>query len=399
MSHGRTVPDRLAAGLRDGNVAAVATRVLMPTERVTLIALAIGRWAAWAWMVGVVAFSGDALVRPWLAFAACAAGAGFAALATYGLRVDTALLFRPEVLIAESLFVVSLHLVDGAAYAPGHVFAVSQNLAVEWPLLVVLSVAVIAGPSRAAMLGLAAGATKWGGAILNDFDGFSTKHVVSVFSTCVQLAVAGLLGGRIAGRLRRVETEVAAQRARDDVARTLHDTVLQTLAVVSRRLAGSDPEMAGMVRSADRDLRAYLAGGVRQTDDLRTRIFDGITRVQARLDPSTSVRCVVNAMVDGHSLSPTQQDALVGAITEAVANALEHAQASEVVVFVEADDDGHVFASVRDDGNGFERAAGARAGSIGIAQSIEGRMRDAGGRAVVDSRRGRGTEVNLWTAP
>ena len=68
---------------------------------------------------------------------------------------------------------------------------------------------------------------------------------------------------------------------------------------------------------------------------------------------------------------------------------------TRVVVFVETTDDGDVFASVRDDGSGFDVEA-PRDGH-GVDESILGRMHDVGGRAEVVSSPGRGTEVRVWS--
>lgn len=374
-----------------------STRVLMPTERVVFTALAIGRWAAWVWMTGVVAFSDDGLRRPWLAILMCIIGGVFASIATVAVRARHHWLFSPALLVAESVYAVALHVVDGAVYDPGHVFAVSQNLAVEWPLLVVLTLAFAAGPLRAATFGLIAGLAKFGGAHLNEFDDYSTKHFVSVASTCVQLVIVGIVGGRLAVLLRRVETEEVARKAKDEVARTLHDTVLQTLAVVDRRVGASDPELAAMARQADRDLRHYLFATTSDTVGVDDGIRAAASAAQQRFDPSAQVEVVVNLLTDGLSLGSAHCDAIVGATGEAIANALEHAAPRRVVVFAEADDDGHVFVSVRDDGCGFDRAAPSA--GRGIVGSIEGRLADVGGRAEVVSSPGHGTEVRLWTHP
>jgi signal transduction histidine kinase len=64
-------------------------------------------------------------------------------------------------------------------------------------------------------------------------------------------------------------------------------------------------------------------------------------------------------------------------------------------VFVETDDDGDVFASVRDDGCGFDTSE-SRTG-LGVDHSIIGRIRDVGGRAEVVSTPGSGTEVRVWS--
>ena len=106
-------------------------------------------------------------------------------------------------------------------------------------------------------------------------------------------------------------------------------------------------------------------------------------------------RISVNVIDDGCRLGAHQQDLLARAIGEAVANALEHARAATIVVFAETDDDGQVFASVRDDGTGFDPAAATR--GHGLSESIDGRMASIGGRSEVRSTAGGGTEVRLWT--
>jgi signal transduction histidine kinase len=97
---------------------------------------------------------------------------------------------------------------------------------------------------------------------------------------------------------------------------------------------------------------------------------------------------------DGCTASAAEQNAMAGAIGEAVTNAIKHAEASSIVVFVETNDSGDAYASVRDDGIGFDTADGAGRGIIG---SIHERMADVGGRSTVRSTPGQGTEVELWT--
>jgi signal transduction histidine kinase len=87
--------------------------------------------------------------------------------------------------------------------------------------------------------------------------------------------------------------------------------------------------------------------------------------------------------------------AIVGAVGEALANAAKHAEATKVVVYAEVDERGAVFATVRDDGRGFDPVA-ARAAGRGIVRSIDERMAAVGGRAELVAAAGRGTEVRLW---
>jgi signal transduction histidine kinase len=87
-------------------------------------------------------------------------------------------------------------------------------------------------------------------------------------------------------------------------------------------------------------------------------------------------------------------EALSGAVSEALTNAGKHAQSQRVTVFVEPNDAGGLFCSVKDDGAGFDTRMTAP--GVGIDRSIVGRMVEMGGRAEVLSRPGHGTEVCLW---
>ncbi len=350
---------------------------------------------AWLWLAGVVAFSGDALAHPLVAVVLLVLVFIGCTLTTLALRHRPELLIAAPYVIFDLTLAVALYTGDGFVYEPGHVFATSQNLAGQWPLIAVLHAAVALGPWAVAA-GAAVGASRYVGAIGNRFEAYSAKHHVSVASSVVFLAVAGGVGASLVRVLRRVETEVLARRARDDVARTLHDTVLQTLAVVEQRTATRDPELAAIARRSDRELRAYLFGAAAQPsqDTLEAGLRAAVERVQGVYD----IPVVVNVIDEGGPTDSRRVHALAGAVGEAVANAAQHAQATRIVVFAETDDAGDVFATVNDDGVGFDvEAALATATHRGLIGSIVGRMVDADGRAEVVSVQGQGTEIRLWT--
>lgn len=374
--------------------------VPFPTGGTILRALAVARWLAWGWMAAVVAFSGDALRLPAVAWASVAVALSLAVTSTVLARSHPARLTHPTFLAAEGVMAVGLTVLDGWVFEPGHVFVTSQNLASQWPLVAAISIGVAAGPFVAAGFGALIGPTRWLGAELNGFDGYDPKHAVSLVAISLFYGACGAVFGWLAMLLRRTELEIADRRARDEVARVLHDTVLQTLALVERRTGATDPELAGAARDADRELRSFLFGSSSGSgaNDLRGRLHRAVEHARRHAPTAASgagPRITLNVLDDGCRVGVREQELLARSVGEAVANALEHAAATEVVVFAETDDDGAVFVSVRDDGAGFDPTLGTD--RHGLAESIHGRMSSIGGRSEVRSSPGSGTEVRLWT--
>jgi signal transduction histidine kinase len=353
--------------------------------------LVVGRWLCWAWMVAVVTIGGEALVHPLVAWLAVAAMLGLAITATRLARVDPDRLRRPMFVIVEAVIALAVAVADGWVFRSGHVFTTSQNLVTEWPLIVAISTGIAAGPVVAGATGFMFGPARLVSAALNDFSRFSPKHLYASLATALFYGACGALNGWLVTLLRRSEDEISHHRARDEMARVLHDTVLQTLALVDRRSQATDPELAATARQADRDLRAFLfSDGSSGDDSLSARIHRNIDRVRAGSDVSVTV----NVLDDGCRLDGRTQDVLARALGEAVSNAIEHANASTIVVFAEAIDAHQVFATVRDDGVGFDSATAV---GHGIAESIVGRMTAVGGHATIASSPGHGTEISLWT--
>ncbi len=368
---------------------------LFPTALTILKALVVGRWLAWTWMaIIILTFSASDVRHP--------AAAGIALSATLGLTIVSTILVRrsPETLLhvgfvaVEVGFAVGLSIVDGYVFRPGHVFAATQSIATQWPLIAAATAGVAFGPIIAALLGLLVGPAELGGAILNDHEPWTTGQTVSIVASSLFYAALGAVFGWQARLLKRVEGEIADRRARDEVGRVMHDTVLQTLALVDRRTAESDPELAASARQADQDLRAFLFGSAgRVVADLEARVRSQVERVRTGHDTPVTV----SVLDDGCKLDEQHQELIARAIGEAVANALEHAVADRVVVYVETDDDGHVFASIDDDGMGFDPAAPRV--SHGIDESVIARIESIGGRVEISSDIGNGTEVCIWSRP
>ncbi len=381
-----------------------------PATGVTMLrAVAAARWLTWLWMTAVVAvadFRGvdnplpadpsgpdTALRHPVVAWACVAAVLVMCVLGTIGVRRSPDRLMRPPFAIAEGVLALALSVLDGWVFDPGHVFETSQSLATQYPLVAMATLGLVFGPWIAAAVGALVGPAELWAAQLNEFSGWSPQNTFSIVATSIFFAVAGALFGWMAALLRRAEAEIADRRAKDEVARVMHDTVLQTLALVEKRTATTDPDLAEAARAADRDVRKFLFGATsRAALTLESRIRTTVEHATAHHD----VDVTINVLDDGCRASATRQNALARAIGEAVTNSIKHAVASSIIVFVETDDDGQVFASVRDDGMGFDTARTGH--GEGLDGSIRARMSDVGGRSEVISTLGGGTEIRLWTS-
>jgi len=212
-----------------------------------------------------------------------------------------------------------------------------------------------------------------------------------VLAAMVAIGGLALIGGPwvwsigrelIEERSTRIRTE-----ARAEMAAHLHDSVLQTLALIQR--APASREMVSLARTQERELRAWLYGRAPALAGARLR--DAIDAMAGRVERDEQVK--VEAIVVGDADLDEHVRALVSAVGEATLNAAKHSGETEVSVFVEVEDEA-ISAYVRDHGTGFD-ADTVAADRRGIADSIVGRLERHGGTAVVHSRPGEGTEVAM----
>jgi len=174
---------------------------------------------------------------------------------------------------------------------------------------------------------------------------------------------------------------------RTEVAAHLHDSVLQTLALIQRT---DDPKrMVTLARGQERDLRNWLYGPKSDGAGLKLRaaLESAVSEIEARHDVPVELVVVGDMPITEGATS------LVAAAREAITNAAKHSGATKVSVFAEVrDETAEVF--VTDQGKGFD-PDNIPAGRHGIEHSLRGRMKRQGGEAEIISEVGEGTEVRL----
>ncbi|MFT3861826.1 PspC domain-containing protein [Micropruina sp.] len=206
------------------------------------------------------------------------------------------------------------------------------------------------------------------------------------------LAVLGLLLAaapwiiRVRRSLATIREEKMLADARADMAAHLHDSVLQTLALIQRQ--ASDPKaVATLARRQERELRAWLYGETSEAATVKAALVDSAAEVED--DHGVDVDIVV---VGDRELAADLRP-LVQAAREAMVNAAKHAGVAKVDVYAEVDHD-TIEVFVRDRGSGFVLEE-IPADRMGVRGSIVERLRRSGGNATIRSAPGEGTEVRL----
>ena len=188
---------------------------------------------------------------------------------------------------------------------------------------------------------------------------------------------------RDAERAARIRSE-----ERDEVAARVHDSVLQTLALIQRH-AGEPRKVAAYARRQERELRSWLfgegssAGAEALVSLLSSTAADVEERYGVRVELASSGDCPLDEGIEALGL----------AAREAMTNSAKYAEADVVDVYSEVSAY-TVSVFVRDRGVGFEPAS-VPSDRRGVSESILGRMQRAGGSAKITSAPGEGTEIEL----
>ncbi|ETA66327.1 signal transduction histidine kinase [Haloechinothrix halophila YIM 93223] len=220
---------------------------------------------------------------------------------------------------------------------------------------------------------------------------FATLVGVAVLTVPFWLRLVRDLGEERAVRIRTEE--------RAEIAAHLHDSVLQTLALIQRQ-SESPKEVARLARGQERQLRTWLYGAAGYGADdgssgdgqaPAARLSDVLGEAAGEVEDAFAVS-VQHVVVGDADLTPALT-ALVQAAREAMVNAAKHAGVEEISVYAEVEPT-TVSVFVRDRGRGFDPDS-VSADRHGLAHSIKGRMERNGGSCTLRTAEGEGTEIRL----
>ncbi|MFI6295427.1 MacS family sensor histidine kinase [Nonomuraea sp. NPDC050790] len=224
-----------------------------------------------------------------------------------------------------------------------------------------------------------------------------TPDTPLLINGAVLLFLSGVVVGHVARlakqaeeRMQRAAEMEAAQRERDRLSRGIHDSVLQVLSLVQRRgqeIGGEAAELGRLAGEQEAALRDLISLRPAPSGDLRSLL----TRYgSATVTVSTPATPIV--------LPPATAAEVAAAVGAALDNVRAHVgPGARAWVLAEQEDD-RVIVSIRDEGDGIPEGRleeAERDGRMGVAQSIRGRIADAGGTVTIVTGPGEGTEIEI----
>jgi signal transduction histidine kinase len=372
------------------------------------------RWVWMLWMAGLAAISSGELVRDWLAWTSLGAAGAWTLWLTVSKRTWNRGVMAFDLVLCAWLILVSGLVVEEGAIISGRPF-----FATGYPLSAPLLWGAVYGPLTGAVTALILAVAHLLSRPLNGvgLSELNAGQVQNVTGAMLNYLVAGIACGLVARLLRRSsdavrlaneetlkERERAARLAeRESMARAIHDSVLQSLALVHKK--GKELARSSSIQKEEVESLAELAS--EQEEQLRTLILrepetppvGGGASLRDALEEAGRGVAGVKVTVSATGpiwMSRHAVDEIHAAVRQGLENVAEHAAASQATVFAE-DDEAGVTVSLRDDGVGFnyDEAALARDGKVGILRSMKGRVHDLGGVMQVTSSPGEGTEVEF----
>lgn len=359
-------------------------------------AIAVYRIAALVYVSVLVIRNVGEYERPVLAWPVLAVMAAWTVLTTYAYA-DPARR-RPPLLAADLL--VTMGVMAASVWVVGRagLEAGLPTLGVAWHVAPVIAWAVAGGRRGGIVAALAMGATDL--IVRAHYDQAAFTGTVLMLLAALAVGYLVRMAEASQARLQRAIELEAATRERERLARDIHDSVLQVLALVKRRGAGLDGEagelarLAGEQEVALRTLVQTPAAGPGGSAASAEELVD----LRTLLSPYASTTVSVATPAEAVRLPSTTAREITAAIAAALDNVTRHCDPGTKVWVLVEDEPAQVTVSVRDDGCGIAPARLDEAesqGRLGVAQSIKGRIIAQGGRVTVTSAPGQGTEVEM----
>lgn len=345
------------------------------------------------------------LARPWAAWAVLVVMSGWTVLTTYAYARPARRTWR--LLTADLLVAFGCLFATGLAATP-YYLTQAPPLSSYWFAGAALSASVIWGRRGAATVALAYGFADITLRVVMDANvtAATVRGVVLLLLACLAVGYMARVAEQAEERFARAVTLEARIREREQLARSIHDSVLQVLALVRRRgdeIGGEAAELGRIAGEQEVRLRSLVTNGLdaavavpsapggAAAGDAPTDLRDALRRLE-------SVRVSVSAPATPVLLPGQTAAELAAAVAAALDNVERHCPSSTRAWVLVEDEEHAVTVTVRDDGPGMSpgRVEQARAeGRLGVAQSILGRVRDLGGTTGLYSEPGEGTEIEM----
>lgn len=318
---------------------------------------------------------------------------------------------NPLVAIIDTVVAALVAMGDPWVFSTPH----AQSFGSAWPIGAAVATGILHGPGWGAVSGATIG-------IAGAISGVASGHDwamsgLSMTSTTVLLMISGAVAGYVTRAIQQAELSASRAAAREELARKLHDGVLQTLAVIQRR--SNDHDLVQMAREQEQDLRTYIAQGAQPLD-----VHESLLGVDVDYDPATIVDVSTLTQALRKTVSSAEQryglrtnyveidlptvlplghiNALCGVVAESITNAHKHGAASLVTVCVDLEVDledessdvqkrSLLTCSVVDNGSGIDPAD--LVPGQGLTSSVFGRISEVGGTVALHPKAGHGVEV------
>ncbi|MFF4236971.1 MacS family sensor histidine kinase [Actinomadura geliboluensis] len=363
-------------------------------------AVAVYRGLALVYAAIVIAMNFDGYAHPaagWAVLAVMTAWTAYAVAAFGDPRRRGWPLLAADLAVAAASILATAWVETAANIAAGR-----PTLPVSWVAAAVLAWAVAGGRRLGLTAALVLAAANL---LVHAIAGTSGGIGSTTFNGIVLLVLAGLVVGHVVRLAREAEARLAravelesANRERERLARRIHDSVLQVLAMVQRRggeLGGEAAELGRLAGEQEAALRALIGtapavparADAAADADLRPLLTAHASTSVTVSTPATEVRLPAHAARE-----------VAAAVAAALDNVRRHCgDGARAWVLLEDGADG-VAVSVRDDGPGLPPGRldeAASDGRLGVAQSIRGRVADLGGTVAIASAPGEGTEIEM----